>query len=202
MCRIQSGERNMAYLNRDQRREMILQAAMQVALAEGFTAMTVRRIATEAQTSTGQVHHHFSSASHLKAEAFLKLMEQLDEIEQTLQTTSQFQRLFILLGAENIDRLQPYLRLWNEAELLIEQDAEIQKAYNLAMQSWHESIVQAIELGKKEGEFKNISNSTDIAWRLIAFVCGLEGIYQLGLQGLAENDFKRHTEAIIRLELL
>ncbi len=37
------------------------------------------------------------------------------------------------------------------------------------MQSWHESIVQAIELGKKEGEFKNISNSTDIAWRLIAF---------------------------------
>lgn len=61
------------------------------------------------------------------------------------------------------------------------------------MQSWHESIVQAIELGKKEGEFKNISNSTDIAWRLIAFVCGLEGIYQLGLQGLAENDFKRHT---------
>ena len=54
-------------------------------------------------------------------------MEQLDEIEQTLQTTSQFQRLFILLGAENIDRLQPYLRLWNEAELLIEQDIEIQK---------------------------------------------------------------------------
>lgn len=191
----------MAYLNRDQRREMILQAAMQVALAEGFTAMTVRRIATEAQTSTGQVHHHFSSASHLKAEAFLKLMEQLDEIEQTLKTTSQFQRLFILLGAENIDRLQPYLRLWNEAELLIEQDVEIRKAYNLAMQNWHQTIVQAIESGKV-GEFKNISNSTDIAWRLIAFVCGLEGIYQLGLQGLAEEDFKRHTEAIIRLELL
>ncbi|EOG9696269.1 TetR family transcriptional regulator [Acinetobacter baumannii] len=192
----------MAYLNRDQRREMILQAAMQIALAEGFTAMTVRRIATEAQTSTGQVHHHFSLASHLKAEAFLKLMEQLDEIEQTLQTTSQFQRLFILLGAENIDRLQPYLRLWNEAELLIEQDIEIQKAYNLAMQSWHQAIVQSIECGQKEGEFKNRSNSTDIAWRLIAFVCGLEGIYKLGLQGLVEEDFKRHTEAIIRLELL
>lgn len=128
-------------------------------------------------------------------------MEQLDEIEQTLKTTSQFQRLFILLGAENIDRLQPYLRLWNEAELLIEQDVEIRKAYNLAMQNWHQTIVQAIESGKV-GEFKNISNSTDIAWRLIAFVCGLEGIYQLGLQGLAEEDFKRHTEAIIRLELL
>lgn len=83
-------------------------------------------------------------------------MEQLDEIEQTLQTTSQFQRLFILLGAENIDKLQPYLRLWNEAELLIEQDAEIQKAYNLAMQSWHETIVQAIECGQKKVNLKQI----------------------------------------------
>ncbi|EJD6302979.1 TetR family transcriptional regulator, partial [Acinetobacter baumannii] len=27
-------------------------------------------------------------------------------------------------------------------------------------------------------------------------------IYKLGLQGLVEEDFKRHTEAIIRLELL
>lgn len=43
----------MSYLNRDERREVILQAAMRVALEEGFTAMTVRRIATEAQVSTG-----------------------------------------------------------------------------------------------------------------------------------------------------
>ncbi|EAM3202061.1 TetR family transcriptional regulator, partial [Salmonella enterica] len=38
----------MSYLNRDERRKVILQAAMRVALAEGFTAMTVRRIASEA----------------------------------------------------------------------------------------------------------------------------------------------------------
>ncbi len=38
-------------------------------------------------------------------------MEQLDEIEQTLKTTSQFQRLFILLGAENIDRLPALLTI-------------------------------------------------------------------------------------------
>lgn len=35
----------MSYLNRDERREVILQAAMRVALEEGFTAMTVRRLA-------------------------------------------------------------------------------------------------------------------------------------------------------------
>lgn len=38
----------MSYLNRDERREVILQAAMRVALEEGLSGMTVRRIAQEA----------------------------------------------------------------------------------------------------------------------------------------------------------
>ena len=191
----------MAYLNKDQRREMILQAAMNVALNEGFSAMTVRRIATEAQTSTGQVHHHFASNSHLKAEAFVKLMQQLDEIETQVITTSYLQRVSLLLGCENIEQVQPYLRLWNEAEVLIDQDVEIKNAYNIAMQDWHTSIVNMIEEGKGANEFFFTSKSQDIAWRLIAFVCGLEGIYKLGLNGLNDLDFKRHTEAILQAEL-
>lgn len=191
----------MAYLNREQRREMILQAAMHVALNEGFSAMTVRRIATEAQTSTGQVHHHFASNSHLKAEAFIKLMKQLDEIEDQVNTVNYLQRVSLLLGCENIEQIQPYLRLWNEAEILIDQDSEIKHAYNLAMQDWHRSIVRMINEGKNQGEFNFESDSQDIAWRLIAFVCGLEGIYKLGLNGLNDADFKRHTEAILQAEL-
>ncbi|UTO18300.1 MULTISPECIES: TetR family transcriptional regulator [Acinetobacter] len=191
----------MAYLNKDRRREMILQAAMKVALNEGFSAMTVRRIATEAQTSTGQVHHHFASNSHLKAEAFIQLMQQLDEIESLVATNNYLHRIYFLLGCENIEQVQPYLRLWNEAEVLIEQDAEIKKAYNIAMQDWHDSIVKIIEEGKLCEEFKFETKSQDIAWRLIAFVCGLEGIYKLGLSGLNEEDFKRHTEYMIKSEL-
>lgn len=191
----------MAYLNKEQRREMILQAAMHVALHEGFSAMTVRRIATEAQTSTGQVHHHFASNSHLKAEAFIKLMQQLDEIESQVNTTNYLQRLSLLLGCENIEQIQPYLRLWNEAEVLIDQDQEIKFAYNIAMQDWHRSIVRMIDEGQAQQEFQFDTDSHDIAWRLIAFVCGLEGIYKLGLKGLNEVDFKRHTDAIIQAEL-
>ncbi len=191
----------MAYLNREQRREMILQAAMHVALNEGFSAMTVRRIATEAQTSTGQVHHHFASNSHLKAEAFIKLMQQLDEIEDQVNTVNYLQRVSLLLGCENIEQIQPYLRLWNEAEILIDQDSEIKHAYNIAMQDWHRSIVRMINEGKNQDEFNFESDSQDIAWRLIAFVCGLEGIYKLGLNGLNDADFKRHTEAILQAEL-
>lgn len=56
----------MGYLHKDERREVILQAAMRVGLEDGFKAMTVRRIATEAKVAAGQVHHHFTSAGDLK----------------------------------------------------------------------------------------------------------------------------------------
>ena len=194
----------MNYLNREQRRGMILDAAKRVALQDGLNGLTVRRIATEAQVSTGQVHHHFKSSSHLKAEVFIELMNQLNEVEDQIKTNSSFERISLLLGFENIEQTQPYLRLWNEAEILIIQDREIKKAYNTTMEQWHLALVSAIEHGITQQEFKiSISNSSqDISWRLIAFVCGLEGIYQLGLRGLDEHSFKHNVETILKLELL
>ena len=193
----------MNYLNREQRRTMILDAAKRVALQDGLNGLTVRRIAAEAQVSTGQVHHHFESSSHLKAEVFIELMDQLNEVEDQIKTDSSFERLSLLLGFENIELTQPYLRLWNEAEILIDQDPEIKKAYNITMEQWHVALVTAIEHGVSQQEFKIAitSSSQDIAWRLIAFVCGLEGIYHLGLKGLDQRSFKHHVETILKMEL-
>ena len=93
----------MNYLNREQRRGMILDAAKRVALQDGLNGLTVRRIATEAQVSTGQVHHHFKSSSHLKAEVFIELMNQLNEVEDQIKTNSNLERISLLLGFENIE---------------------------------------------------------------------------------------------------
>ncbi|MBJ9955105.1 MULTISPECIES: TetR family transcriptional regulator [unclassified Acinetobacter] len=193
----------MNYLNRAQRRSMILDAAKRLALQDGLNGLTVRRIASEAQVSTGQVHHHFESSSHLKAEVFIVLMDQLDEVENLITTESSVERLCLLLGVENIEQTQPYLRLWNEAEVLIDQDQEIKKAYNIAMEKWHLALVTTIEYGISQQEFKKstLSSSQDIAWRLIAFVCGLEGIYELGLKGLDNHSFKHHVELVLKMEL-
>ncbi|WP_082186534.1 TetR family transcriptional regulator [Acinetobacter bereziniae] len=174
-----------------------------MALQDGLNGLTVRRIASEAQVSTGQVHHHFESSSHLKAEVFIALMDQLDEVENLITTESSVERLCLLLGIENIEQTQPYLRLWNEAEVLIDQDQEIKKAYNIAMEKWHLALVTTIEYGRSQQEFKisTSSSSQDIAWRLIAFVCGLEGIYELGLKGLDNHSFKHHVELVLKMEL-
>jgi hypothetical protein len=36
----------------------------------------------------------------------------------------------------------------------------------------------------------------------LLLLCGLEGIYQLGLQGLDEPSFQRHVEIMIKMELM
>lgn len=69
------------------------------------------------------------------------------------------------------------------------------------MQMWHEETVTIIEQGKQAGEFTFTANATDIAWRLIALVCGLDGMYVLGIPEMADPAFKYHLDWMITLEL-
>ena len=117
----------MGYLTRDERREEILQAAMRVALAEGFSAMTVRRIASEAGVATGQVHHHFTSGGELKSLAFIRLIRELLDADVVGEHASWRARLHAMLGSDD-GRFEPYIRLWREAQILATRDAEIKGA--------------------------------------------------------------------------
>lgn len=107
----------MRYLSKDERREEILQAAMRVALTEGFAAMTVRRIATEAGVATGQVHHHFASAGELKSLAFVRLIRDLLDAEIVGENAGWRERLHAMLGSDD-GGFEPYIRLWREAQIL------------------------------------------------------------------------------------
>ncbi|EPY8428546.1 TetR family transcriptional regulator [Citrobacter youngae] len=191
----------MSYLNRDERREVILQAAMRVALEEGFTAMTVRRIATEAQVSTGQVHHHFTSAGELKSLAFVQLIRTLLDAELVSANASFRERLHAMLGSED-GGFEPYIKLWREAQVLADKDPEIKSAYLLTMRMWHEETAAIISQGQKAGEFSSTPDAADVAWRLIALVCGLDGIYVLGIEEMADPAFERHLDRMITLELV
>lgn len=191
----------MSYLNRDERRELILQAAMRVALEEGFAAMTVRRIATEAQVSTGQVHHHFTSAGELKSLAFVQLIRTLLDAELVSANASFRERLHAMLGSED-GGFEPYIKLWREAQVLADKDPEIKSAYLLTMRMWHEETAAIISQGQNAGEFSPGPDAADVAWRLIALVCGLDDIYVLGIEEMADPAFERHLDRMITLELV
>ncbi|ATM91549.1 TetR family transcriptional regulator [Klebsiella aerogenes] len=190
----------MHYLNREARREVIMQAAMRVALNGGFSAMTVRQIASDAGVAAGQLHHHFASTGELKAQAFIRLIREMLDIQLLTDDASWSERLFSLLGSED-GRLEPYIRLWREAQILSGSDEEIKAAYLLTMSMWHDETVTAINRGAEAGEFQPQDTADNIAWRLIALVCGLDGIYALGMQAIDDAAFIRYLKHYIALEL-
>jgi hypothetical protein len=66
---------------------------------------------------------------------------------------------------------------------------------------WHEETLKIIRQGTAAGEFKPRDDMESIAWRLIALVCGLDGIYALGMQEIDDAAFNRHINYSISMEL-
>lgn len=191
---------SMHYLQRDERREGIMQAAMRLALRGGFSAMTVRQIAREAQVAAGQLHHHFASIGELKSQVFIRLIREMLDMPLVAEDASWRERLFSMIGSED-GRLEPYIRLWREGQVLADSDPDIKAAYLLTMTMWHAETVAIVEQGLACGEFHSTEPPADIAWRFIALVCGLDGIYALGTQTLDETAFIRYLNKMITLEL-
>ncbi|WP_347116359.1 TetR family transcriptional regulator [Leclercia sp. S52] len=190
----------MSYLSKDERREEILHAAMRVALSEGFTGMTVRRIATEAKVATGQVHHHFASAGELKSQAFIRLIRALLDADVVAENASWRERLYAMLGSDDRS-FEPYIRLWREAQLLATRDAEIKGAYVLTMEMWHQETVAIIRAGEQANAFRLKDSAENIAWRLIGLVCGLDGLYVLSMPEMDDAAFNQHLNTLMTLEL-
>lgn len=191
---------SMHYLQRDERREGIMQAAMRLALRGGFSAMTVRQIAREAQVAAGQLHHHFASIGELNSQVFIRLIREMLDMPLVAEDASWRERLFSMIGSED-GRLEPYIRLWREGQVLADSDPDIKAAYLLTMTMWHAETVAIVEQGLACGEFHSTEPPADIAWRFIALVCGLDGIYALGTQTLDETAFSRYVNKMITLEL-
>ena len=169
----------MSYLNRDERREVILQAAMRVALEEGFSAMTVRRIAAEAHVATGRCITISPLPANSNPGRFVRLIRTLLDAELVSETPVFRERLHAMLGSED-GGLEPYIKLWREAQVVAGKDPEIKSAYLLTMRMWHEETANIIT---GTGTEKPVSShpapdaAADVAWRLIALVCGLDGMY-------------------------
>lgn len=190
----------MRYLSKDERREEILQAAMRVALAEGLAGMTVRRIAAEAGVATGQVHHHFASGGELKSLAFIRIIRELLDAEVVGENATWRERLHAMLGSDE-GGLEPYIRLWREAQILASRDPEMKGAYILTMEMWHQETVAIIHAGHQAGVFTLTDRAENIAWRLIGLVCGLDGIYVLNMPDMDDAAFNKHLDKLIGLEL-
>ena len=135
----------MAYLCKKERRASLLEAAACIARQEGLAATTVRRVAQVAGVAVGQVHHHFSSAAELRAQAYARVMKILKEqLDNDCQSLSARERLTLFLISPQDQESLMAIPLWHEAMLLTEQEPLMKSAFAASVADWHQLVHQPL----------------------------------------------------------
>lgn len=188
----------MAYLKKTERYNVILQTAMNIIVQEGIAAITARRIAAEANIAVGQIHHHFKSVGQLKAEALIKVTEEL--IKQTEQSHANQDIIKQIINIVSpIEGKQGLVmrKLWNEAVFLAERDQAIKQAYQKSTEEWHKTTVKLIEEAISSEQLIN-NNPSELAWRLIALSCGLDSLATIEAFRFNKETINRHITALLK----
>jgi AcrR family transcriptional regulator len=192
----------MTYLARHERRAAILEAAVLVVMKEGLAAATVRRIAHETGAATGQLHHHFRSASELRAEAFATLTRRSFEKKRKEHAGKDtVTRLMALLGNSDSATELRENNLWNEAVLISQHDEAMKAALDASMTMWHQEIFMVLEGERVGGLSADPSSPGDGVWRLIALSNGLYSLMQLDAARFSKDVCNRHLLIAIEREL-
>ncbi|RJT45046.1 TetR family transcriptional regulator [Rahnella woolbedingensis] len=192
----------MVYLCKEARRNTILEAAARIARREGLAATTVRRVAQEAGAATGQVHHHFSSAAQLRAQAYTQVMKILKtQLEEKSLTLTARERLNLLLVDPQDEGSLMAIPLWHQAMLLTEQDPLIKDAFALSVADWHELVSDAIRFGRQKGEFVHGEPAEYISWRLIGLSSSMDAMSRLETLGLSATCAQYNLGRAIENEL-
>ncbi len=161
-------------MNPTQRREAIVDAALQVMLRRGMAATTVRDVADEMGSSSGLVHHYFASMDELLAAAF----EQAATLDLDATATSmrgsgspvEQMRCFFAtyIRAEQDWAFQLWLDAWAEASRRPAVRATSQRL-NVA---WQRLLAEVIEEGLRTGDFV-CEDPAGAAWRILSLLDGL-----------------------------
>lgn len=192
----------MVYLCKEARRNTILEAAARIARREGLAATTVRRVAQEAGAATGQVHHHFSSAAQLRAQAYTQVMKILKaQLEEKSLALTARERLNLLLVDPQDEESLMAIPLWHEAMLLTEQEPLMKAAFALSVSDWHQLVSDAISFGRQKGEFVQGESPEHISWRLIGLSSSMDAMSRLETLGLSPTCAQYNLDRAIENEL-
>ena len=173
----------MARMPPAERRNAIVNAAVQVMTRKGMAATTVRDVAEQMGTSSGLIHHYFTSMDDLLAAAFDRAAS------QDLDVTSDA----MARGRDAVERLSTFFATYVRAEqdwaFQLWLDAWAEASRRPALQStsrrlnvaWQQLLARTIREGVAEGTMA-CAEPEAAAWRIL---CLLDG---LALQAVAHRD--------------
>jgi AcrR family transcriptional regulator len=164
----------MVRLSPDVRRDVILDATVEVIRRKGMAATTVRDIAHEMGTSSGLIHHYVESMDVLLADAFERAAG--EDLEATCvalaEASGPVERLRIFFAtyvrAEQDWAFQLWLDAWAEAA---RRPAVRETSHRLNV-AWQQVLATAIRDGTADGVFM-CDDPEAAAWRILSLLDGL-----------------------------
>lgn len=156
-----------------QRRAQIADAARELALDEGLSAVTMRAVATRAAVTPALVAHYAPSMDALVADTFAAIVsDELDELGALTTDGPAIQRLEILLGTLLDGTRDDVTVVWIEAFAMGRRSEPLAEAVRSHMDRWQKALHSLIDDGIAEGDFR-IDDAADAAWQLLGMIDGL-----------------------------
>lgn len=168
--------RSAAPSTEDQRRQEILDAAVEVVVERGFAAARVADVAAIAGTSTGTVHYYFPTKADLLDAALRYASDRARDRHRSALATidDPRQQLLALVELQTpegpvADEWALWLEFWNEARRRPDWQERNREMYG----EWTGWIAEIVRDGVTRGQFRGGVDADDVARRFVALLDGL-----------------------------
>ncbi len=157
-----------------ERREAIVDAALQVMLRNGMAGTKVRDVADEMGSSSGLVHHYFTSMDELLAAAFERAastdLDATADVMRRCPGPLERMRSFFstYVRAEQDWAFQLWLDAWAEAS----RRPAVRETSQRLNVAWQRLLADVIEEGMLAGVFR-CADPGGAAWRILSLLDGL-----------------------------
>ena len=178
----------------------LLTKAVEISQAEGLSAVTLRRVATDLGVTPGLVSHYFSSAEQLIAAAFgTAAVADLDQARASVEgAAGATGKIDALMGYVLDDVSEDASALWLDAWSLGRRNPTLAAEAAALTDDWLAFIRGIVEAGRESGEF-TVADVDVAAQRLLIMIDGLGA--QKVIRDAPTDELKHIARAYSEFEL-
>jgi AcrR family transcriptional regulator len=161
-------------MSNEDRRRLMVDAALAVMLRKGITATTARDVAAEMGSSPGLIHHYFESMDVLVVAAFEEVAARGIEAtrEAVASESDHVGMLAEFFRSYSRDDRDWAFQLWLDAWADANRSPALQAASRRLNEEWQQLLATVISDGVAAGTF-TCSDVPGAAWRILSILDGL-----------------------------
>ncbi|WP_028267433.1 TetR/AcrR family transcriptional regulator [Arthrobacter sp. MA-N2] len=152
----------------------ITEAAKEIALEQGLSAITLRNVAARVGVASGLVAHYQPNVEALVAGIFTSIVAaETEEVSGLLdRLPTPLERLGALLETLLDDSRLDVTAIWVEAWTLGRRNEALAACVREQMDAWQAVVERVVEAGIAAGEFESY-DAPSVAWQILGMVDGL-----------------------------